>query len=148
MVALFAMVMGVEAKPTVKSPHPSLKVEVARCAKASELVVVDLIITNKSKKEIHTDIKTNLISAYDNKGNSYTSKSANFKWGLINEGLDSANFLLPRNVPLKFRLQINGIESDVSKLKLVRLPIFQNSNNPLEIGAENPIEIRNVEWLE
>lgn len=146
MMLLSTMAFSAKAQVQVQSPHPDLSIKVTRCAMANDIVIIDMVMTNFGK-DVKTDIRVNNISAYDDEGNSYTMKSAKIKWGLISEGINNGNFTLPREIPLKFRLQIEGVDSNASKFVLLKFPIFDSSNNAMGIGKSNPIQIRNLEWV-
>lgn len=145
-VAVVMTALSVNAQVKIESPHPDLNIKITRCACANGIVVVDMLLTNYGA-DVKTDPRDIYMEAYDDEGNAYNSKNAKFKCGLASGSLNNVDFALPQDVPLKFRMQIEGVSTNATKLTLLRFPLFYSNKNSMGIGKDNPIIIRNLEWL-
>ncbi|MFR9540011.1 MAG: hypothetical protein SNI49_07620 [Rikenellaceae bacterium] len=147
-VAVLVTTFSANAQVKIESPHPDLDIKITRCAYASGTVVIDMVLTNFGA-DTNFDARGSFVSAYDDEGNAYTNDNMKIKLGLTSQPMaGSKNFVLPQDVPLKFRLQLEGISANASKFALVKFPPhYGGSDNNMGLDTKKPIAIRNLEWV-
>jgi len=138
------MALAGKAQHRVDTPHPDLKVEVKRAVVSNGIAVIDLLITNFGAEEVICFRSENgndcLSLAYDDEGNQYCMLLGTPNKALTDYKIDVA---FPPNIPLKFRLQINKLDSLASKFSLIK--IVADSRGPMGLKWEKPITIHNLE---
>ncbi|MFR9652031.1 MAG: hypothetical protein SNG35_08425 [Rikenellaceae bacterium] len=146
-VAVVVTTLSVDAQVLIESPHPDLDVKITRCSYASGTVVIDMVLTNYGD-ETSFDSRGSAVQIYDDEGNAYTSSNTKILLGLTSLGLGtSKQIILPQDIPLKFRLQIEGISPKASKFTLVKFPPhYGGSENIMGFDRSKAIMIRNLEW--
>ncbi len=147
-IAVMITAFSANAQVKIESPHPDLDIKITRCAYASGTVVVDMVLTNFGA-DTNFDARGAFVSAYDDEGNAYTRDNMKVKLGLTSQTIDnSRNFVLPQDVPLKFRLQLEGISANATKFALIKFPPhYGGSDNNMGLDTKKPIIIRNLEWV-
>ncbi|MFI3258626.1 MAG: hypothetical protein R3Y16_00855 [Rikenellaceae bacterium] len=144
MVAFFAFVVCVNAQTKIEPQHPDFNFKITRCAQANGTVVIDVVITNYGAEEsIYID--RNNISAYDDEGNIYTRGNSGILMGATNMGLnDYSKIVFPQDIPIKFRIQLDKINTNASKFALLKLGF--ESKGAMALDPKKPLQIRNLEW--
>lgn len=144
-VAMIA-VFSANAQVKIESPHPDLDVEITRCAYSSGTVVVDMVVTNFGKDEM-VRFRGSLIGAiaYDDDGNQYDKSNSTISVGLTSSKLlaNTADVTLPQDVPLKFRVEIQDVSSNATKLMMLKIPLV--SQGAMGLKGKSLV-IRNLEW--
>ncbi|MFR9546431.1 MAG: hypothetical protein SNJ29_12765 [Rikenellaceae bacterium] len=153
LLALFAVAMtalNVNAQTSVESPHSDLSVKVMSCSYTSGTVVIDMLLTNLGE-DMEFDTRGSGVIAYDDQGNAYNSKSSKVLVGIANQSLKiSAKYLLPQDVPVKFRIQLDNVSADASKFSIFKFAPHYSSydHNHMEINKDSYIVFRNLTWSE
>lgn len=112
---------------TISVVHRNLKIEIKRCEAAGNTVVVDFMIENAGGND--ADLRVwggNRSTAYDDEGNVYKGGALQIKYG--NSGLANwdVNGVLPSGIPLKGRIQIEGVPESITTFS--RIDILMESN--------------------
>ncbi len=149
-VAALITAFSANAQVKIESPHPDLDVKITRCAYASGAVVIDMVVTNFGSDEeirFHGTSSPSAAAAYDDDGNVYKyGGNTHISLGLISEGLGfSPTIILPQDIPLKFRVQLEHIQTNATKFILLKIPV--ESDGAMDLSFERPIVIRNLEWV-
>lgn len=147
--ATFAISLSANAQVKIETPHPDLGVKISRCAYANGTVVIDMVITNFGQDEMvqfYTSSTVAYLTAYDDEGNMYTPQNSKMQLGIISQGLKGfSEFVLPSEVPLKFRVELQNISTKATKLSLIKMPI--ESNGAMALKMQKPLVIKNLEWV-
>ncbi len=122
--------------------HPDLKIKITRCIVNGRTCVIDMIFTNvgdRDLKEVFFYSGYNgTTTAFDDEGNQY---SKNILFGVASKGVEaSVNVLLPSNVPLKMRMQIDDVPESATQFLRINLNIYCTQLNL----RDKPITITNV----
>lgn len=130
----------------IVSPHPDLNIQVKSCEYSKGTVELDLILTNNGAEEIVTFYGTNAGSiAYDNEANQYSKGRTKITSGPTGGKISTTSkIILPRNVPVKYRVEINKVDKLATSFKLLKL--YVSSNGRMSLSKSDPIEIYNVSW--
>ncbi len=109
----------------IETGHPDLLVKVTRCQAASDRLVLDMLVKVVSCETILTfgggnSFAYGVSEAFDDEGNKYTGLDFLVNWGKDAPG-QIAKTTLPENVPLKFRVTLNGVDTNASVLTKVNL---------------------------
>lgn len=110
----------------IVSPHPDLNVQITRCKGTGSTVLIDFLLTFEGDdKQINFNNNT---IAFDDLGNQYRASDI---WG-GNENVNRyASTLLPSDVPIKCRMQIDNVKSNATLFK--RINIYAGLDNPIMI---------------
>lgn len=132
---------NVYAQHKVESPHPDLKVEIKRAVESTGTAVIDLLITNKGPEE-HFSFQAEYSTAYDDEGNQYE-----ILLGIPNKKISAreVGFLIPQNIPVKLRVQVEKVDPSASKFLMVKISV--NSNGSMGLRYEKPIVLRNIDLV-
>lgn len=145
--ALMVTVFSAEAQVRLESPHPDFEVKITRCAYASGTVIIDMVMTNYGNEDA-IKLGDRDIFAYDDEGNSYNVDNMKILYGPPNKPLEASRygieFRLPQDIPLKYRVQLEGVSTNASRFSLLTLGF--TSNGILALSHEKPLKIRNLEW--
>ncbi len=151
-IAIIMTVFSANAQVKIESPHPDLDVKITRCAYTSGTVIIDLVITNFGIEDeiCFMTVKPGNHSAtfmYDDEGNSYSANDTEILFGTPNKQLKGGwvRNSFPQDIPIKYRVQFDGINSNASKFTLVKIGL--SSNGPLSLNVDKPLIIRNLEWV-
>lgn len=130
----------------IVSPHPDLNIQVKSCQYSKNTVELDLILTNNGAEETVTFYGTNAGSiAYDNEANQYAKGSTKITSGATGGKISATSkIVLPRNVPVKYRVEIDKVDKSATSFKLLKL--YVSSNGRMSLSKNDPIEIYNVSW--
>lgn len=95
--------------------HPDFKIKVRRCEASGKTCVIDLIIENVGSSDVDIYVKGGSwhgLIAYDDEANQYESIgiAVSDKWGL-------GTHTLPANVPLKARIQVEGVAESATMFR-------------------------------
>lgn len=95
--------------------HPDFKIKVRRCEASGKTCVIDLIIENVGSSDVDIHVKGGSwhgLIAYDDEANQYESIgiAVSDKWGL-------GTHTLPANVPLKARIQVEGVAESATMFR-------------------------------
>lgn len=146
--AILMAVMSASAQVKIESPHPDLDIQVKRCAMASGTVVIDLLVTNYGDEEVVTFLGSynNRSTAYDDEGNKYANEESSIKVWFSGESLTFRhhNVVLPREVPIKARIQVDKVSPQASKFLLLKFGV--ESKGAMALNVSKPIQIRNLQW--
>ncbi len=146
--AILMAVVSANAQVKIESPHPDLDIQVKRCAMASGTVVIDLMVTNYVEEEIVTFLGSynDRSTAYDDEGNKYANEESSIKVWFSGESLTNRyhRVVLPSEVPIKARIQIDKVSPQASKLLLLKLGV--ESKGAMALNVSKPIQIRNLQW--
>ncbi len=146
--AILMAVVSANAQVKIESPHPDLDIQVKRCAMASGTVVIDLMVTNYGEEEIVTFLGSynDRSTAYDDEGNKYANEESSIKVWFSGESLTNRyhRVVLPSEVPIKARIQIDKVSPQASKLLLLKLGV--ESKGAMALNVSKPIQIRNLQW--
>ncbi|MFR9651527.1 MAG: hypothetical protein SNG35_05840 [Rikenellaceae bacterium] len=135
------------AQVKIESPHPDFDLKITRCAYSSGTVVIDMLVTNFGADD---ELRLNYgdVFAFDDEGNSYDGSNMKILCGVPNKALASGwsaqDQKIPQDIPLKYRVQLEGISANASKFSLLSIGFF--SNSALSLKSEKPVKIRNLEW--
>lgn len=148
-VALFAAISSSAQTPGVKivSVHPDLKIKITKCEATAKTVIIDLVFENVGNNDVKLYLKPGsginytCSTAYDDEGNVHTSENFKVRLGSSTSyGWDAASQTLPAGVPIKGRIQIEGVQESATIFK--RIDLWMSSD---EWGFRNKVaKITNV----
>ncbi|MCH5331678.1 MAG: hypothetical protein J1E33_04650 [Alistipes sp.] len=105
----------------IVTSHPDLKIKVQRCEASGSTCIIDLILENIGGSDVTIGFLCKKTVAYDDEANNY-------------EGLVSLNgkpprntyyrTLLPVNVPIKARVQIEGLSTAATMFRRIDLNFY------------------------
>ena len=136
----------------IVSPHPDIKFKITRCGAAGNTVVIDFIIENINPIDVdlrlnsghHRNLAGARTVAYDDEGNKFTGKR--FKVQLADSKLidwGEANEILPSEIPLKGRFQIEGVPESATEFKRIDVDINSDALG-IPMGTEKRLRITNL----
>ncbi len=130
----------------IVSPHPDLEIQIKSCDYSKGTVELDLVLTNKGAEETVTFYGTNAGSAaYDNEANQYAKGSSKITTGPTGGKVsNTTKIVLPRNIPVKYRVEIDKVSTTASSFKLLKL--YVSSTGRMSLSKTEPIEIYNISW--
>lgn len=103
---------------TLISGNPDFKVKVTRCEASGKTVVLDMVLENIGSRDVEVRFDAyGYILAYDDEGNKYGDRDRKVK--LFLAGRETNGIQLPTDVPLKARVQIEGVPMSAQVLKRV-----------------------------
>ncbi len=122
--------------------HPDLKIKITRCVVNGRTCVIDMVFTNVGDRDLNEVFfysgYNGTTTAFDDEGNQY---SKNILFGIASKGVEaSVNVLLPSNVPLKMRMQIDDVPESATQFLRINLNIYCSQLNL----RDKPITITNV----
>lgn len=135
----------------IASCHPDIKVKIKRCEASNKTCIVDLIITNVNDNDISEfgfaggtlrgGYFPPISVAYDDEGNQITNN--NFLTGVAGKPVETGGSFtaLPSNVPVKLRIQLEGIPESATKLTRIDLSCICGQIN---VKLDKPIILKNV----
>ena len=148
--AMFAVAICANAQVKIQSPHPDLNIRVTRCSYASNMVVIDVVVTNLGAEDTIC-FWTGSCIAYDDEGNSYEGDRNGSVSKIIHEtpsnrlsAMDN-EVTFPQDIPIKYRFQIKNISTNATKISLLKLGV--TSRGALSLKWGEPIQIRNLELV-
>ncbi len=147
-IAAMITAFSANAQVKIESPHPDLEVKISRCSVAGGKVVIDMVLTNYGSDANLCAINSH-VTAYDDEGNTYDRKNTSIVLGPTSHELKVSNkYTLPQDVPLKFRIQIDGISADASKLALLKFApnSVRTADSSMNLDWDDYVVIRNLEW--
>lgn len=103
----------------VVTGNPDFKVKIKRCEASGKTVVIDMVLENINPKDANISFNPGYhIFAYDDEGNKYGGNgSGKILFTVAGENTLYSNINLPSDVPLKARLQLEGIPESVQMFK-------------------------------
>lgn len=107
---------------------PEMNVQITRCVGIGEMVIIDFLIINEGRDQKISFSYRNS-TAYDNLGNQYMPNDL--------KGGNSSSYgstLLPADVPVKCRMEIDGVNPDATLFKIINVAT----------GLDKPIQISNL----
>lgn len=119
--------------PGVKivSVHPDLKIKITRCEAVGKTVVIDMVLENAGSNDVNFNMAggdNNESIAYDDEGNMYSYNNIKVKLG--NSELRSSHLggmVLPAGIPIKGRIQIEGVPESASMFRRIDLRMFSDT---------------------
>lgn len=103
---------------TLVSGNPDFKVKVTRCEASGKTVIIDMILENIGARDVDVAFSPYAyLLVYDDEGNKYGDYDSKVK--LFLAGRESDRISLPTEVPLKARVQIEGVPLSAQILKRV-----------------------------
>lgn len=103
---------------TLISGNPDFKVKVTRCEASGKTVVLDMVFENVGPRDVDVEFQPyRWLLAYDDEGNKYGDNDGKVK--LFLAGRELSRIQLPTDVPLKARVQIEGVPMSAQVLKRV-----------------------------
>jgi len=141
------MSIGVNAQHKITSPHPDLSIKVSRCVEANGTVILDLMITNLGNEE-EIRFWGNATSpgtiAYDDEGNIYDST---ISVGSPSKSLSGNRtyIVFPTDVPIKFRIQIDKVDPNATKIAVLKLKTSSSGAMGLDQN-KHVIQLQNIEF--
>lgn len=136
----------------IVSPHPDLKFKITRCEAAGNTVIIDFIIENVSPRDVdlrlnsgqHRNLSGGRTVAYDDEGNKITGNR--FKVQLADSKLidwGEANEILPSEIPIKGRFQLEGVPETANSFKRIDVDINSDALG-IPMGTEKRLRITNL----
>ena len=108
---------------SIVTGNPDFKIKVTRCEASGKTVVIDMIWENASSKDVKISVSPLSSYAYDDEGNKFGNDQMRLQWG--NGGLSTGvDELLPAEIPIKVRLQIEGVPVSSTMLKRVDIKVW------------------------
>lgn len=108
--------------------HPDFKIKVLRCEASGSTCVIDMIFENIGSQDVNIKIYggdwlNSTSVAYDDEANKYNGQ--NFLVAIANHGLTYyyQEIDLPAGIPLKARVQIEGVKASVRMFRRIDLNI-------------------------
>ena len=104
--------------------HPDLKIKITRCEAAGKTVVIDLVFENVGGNDADLTIvggDSNKSVAYDDEGNVISYGLFKVKLGNTDLSKWSVAQTLPAGVPIKGRIQIEGVQESATKFSRINL---------------------------
>lgn len=152
--AVLVACVSVNAQVRVSSPHPKLEVKLKRAVEASGTLVIDLLLTNYDNDAEIWLCGSNggygAAIANDDEGNqySYESKLGKIMLGYPSNLKDGNIFLsLLKETPVKYVIQIEGVDRNAAKMIKIRIPVGHSSGGlGMDRDREKYIEISNLEF--
>ena len=120
--------------------HPDLKVKMTRCEAAGRTVVIDLVFENVGGNDVDFRIwggDNNRSVAYDDEGNVFNNLRV--KVGNSDMSTWYVKQILPAGVPLKGRIQIEGVPESSTVFRRIDLHVESEAWN-----LDKKIKISNV----
>lgn len=144
---------GQQAKGGTKivTNHPDLSIKIKKCRASGNTCVIDMVVTNLGDKDLKNVIfysgYNNFSIAFDDEGNQYGKYALliGTNGNLSGRTLDNTDawVLLPANVPIKMRMQIEGIPESATEFSRINLACqcaeFSLSHNKPIILSNIPI---------
>lgn len=132
----FAQTTGMK----IGAVHPDLKMKITRCEAAGKTVIIDFVFENVGSNDVNLRVwGGNRSIAYDDEGNVYSGEFIQVKFG--NTGLANwdINTTLPSGVPLKGRIQIEGVPESTTIFRRIDLQVESRNWN-----LDKKIKISNI----
>lgn len=108
--------------------HPDFKIKVLRCEASGSTCVIDMIFENIGSQDVNITIyggywNNSTSVAYDDEANKYSDQ--NFLVAIANHGLTYyyQKIDLPADIPLKARVQIEGVKASARMFRRIDLNI-------------------------
>lgn len=125
----------------VVTNHPDLKIKIKRCEVSGKTCVIDLIVTNygnDTEIRFYSKGVSNVTKAFDDEGNQYR-----IAIGISGYTPDyySASSVFPTEVPLKCRLQIEGIPASATMIKRIYLHL---DCEQMSLNGDKPVLFYNI----
>ena len=137
----------------VVTGHPDFKIKINRCEAAGSTVVIDMVFENVGSRDVapvffggsrHIVAGPNRDTsfAYDDDGNKYTG-SNDFKFAIGKSDLTGFEIkeTLPAEIPIKARIQLDGVPESATMIKRIDFFIDCPSWN---LNLNKPIKITNL----
>lgn len=123
----------------IKTNHPDLKVKIQRCDVSGDIAILEFLLENISDNDVNFYLSVLNVALYDDEGNKYTKVyQALGKNKLSTMDISS---VLGAGVPIKLRLQVEGIEESATIFRRCDIGIFCNDFN---MNWDKPIKIQNI----
>lgn len=98
--------------------HPDFKIKIQRCEASGSTCVIDMLVTNTGSSDIQADIVggywNDASIAYDDEGNVYNKEKFLVGYSSSAPRTSGYVFSLPAGVPIKARIQIEGLASSAT----------------------------------
>ena len=98
--------------------HPDFKIRVLRCETSGSTCVIDIVLTNTGSSDVKVDLCggywRDASIAYDDEGNTYQSDRFLVGYGSSSPRQSGYEFVLPAGVPIKAKIQIEGLASSAT----------------------------------
>lgn len=108
---------------TISTAHRDLKIKITRCEAAGNTVIIDLMFENVGSDDTDLYLRTN--KAYDDENNIF-DRGVTIKIG--NTSLSSRiSTNLPAEIPLKGRIQIEGVPESATMFKRIDFTMDSNA---------------------
>ncbi|MBO7051549.1 MAG: hypothetical protein J6W24_02680 [Prevotella sp.] len=150
--------LGTSHPILIDSKHRDFNIKVKRCVASGDVLIIDLIMTNKSANDI---IPFNVYGGaggnqsttiYDSEGNKYGGHYASNSNVKIKSGIkstyssdDIGQRTLVSNIPTTVSLRVEGFSSSAESVKLIQLSVLADVwNLNWNTKRENCVSIRNI----
>lgn len=144
LIVLLGCISSSDARVKIEKPNPDFDVKIARCEYTSGTLYIDLVMTSYGAEIKRTFVgpseRNSVTMAYDDEGNRYSKITMGEPGGAMKSWF---NFTLPKDIPVKLRVEIDGVDEVASKLKLLQLGLEIYGSMGV---ADKPIKIYNLEW--
>lgn len=124
LMALFTVVCTNAQGLKIITGHPDLKIKIKRCEISGSTCVVDMLIENVGSTDVYIEFfGGSYTKVYDDEGDVFTKDNVKISLGNGKLG-DYLSETLHPEVPIKARLQIEGIPESVTMLKRINLAMY------------------------
>lgn len=146
---LFTLLSSVSAiaQTQIVTGHPDLKIKITRCEASGTTAVIDFLLENIGNDDVKIYMyggasQDSKSVAYDDDGNKYAGK--NFQIDISKSGLTAYNIgeTLPPDIPLKARIQIEGVPDNATEFKRIDLQLYCDTWNLNR--DKKPVKFTNV----
>ncbi|MCH5242724.1 MAG: hypothetical protein J1F67_09945 [Muribaculaceae bacterium] len=135
------------AQTKIVTGHPDFKIKITRCEANGTTAVIDMLIENVGSKDVKLELRPVDTVAYDDEGDKFSRGKINIRFGdsnLVNgaEGfyVQPSN-ILPPEIPLKARIQIEGVPETATEFKRIDLGVWCMDWN---LGKDKFVKFTNV----
>lgn len=126
--------INVYAQTKIVTGHPDFKIKITRCEASGSTAVIDFLLENVGNDDVKISMyggneQDSKSVAYDDEGNKYGGKK--FQIAISGSGLTAYSLgeTLPPDIPLKARIQIEGVPESATEFKRVDLQLYCNTWN-------------------
>lgn len=123
LMALFTVVCTNAQGLKIITGHPDLKIKIKRCEVSGSTCVVDMLMENIGSTDVYIQLFGSQTKVYDDEGDVFTKDNVKISLGNGKLG-DYLSETLHPEVPIKTRLQIEGIPESVTMLKRINLAMY------------------------
>ena len=133
------------AQTKIVTGHPDFKIKIKRCEANGSTVVIDMLIENVGSNDVILKLNPYETIAFDDEGDKFSKYKINVQLG--DSGLVSgairqvAKNLLPPEIPLKARLQIDGVPESATEFKRIDLAV---ECSEWRLGTDKFVKFTNI----